>query len=46
MIDQICIKYNIKNYSINPDGSVDVNGDVDLSNKNLEKLPLFFGSVS
>ena len=32
-IHDICKRYNIKNYTINPDGSIDVNGDVDLYNK-------------
>lgn len=45
-IDFICKKYNIKNYTINPDGSVDVDGDVHLSNLELTKLPLKFGRVS
>jgi hypothetical protein len=29
-IENICNKYNIKNYTINTDGSIDVNGNVDL----------------
>jgi hypothetical protein len=45
-IDEICKKYKIKKYSINPDGSIDVNGDVNLSDKNINKLPLKFGKVS
>jgi hypothetical protein len=45
-IDSICKKYNIKNYTINPDGSVDVDGDVSLSNYRFVKLPLKFGRVS
>jgi hypothetical protein len=50
-IDAICKKYGIKNYTINSDGSVDVNGDVDLEyrfgfKKKLDKLPLKFGRVS
>jgi len=45
-IDSICKKYNIKNYTINADGLVDVNGDVDLYNKKLTKLPLKFGKVT
>ena len=28
---------NIKNYTTNSDGSVDVDGDVDISNQNLNK---------
>ena len=34
-IHDICKKYNIKNYSINTDGSIDVDGNVDLSNQKL-----------
>ena len=45
-IEEICIEYNITNYSINPDGSIDVYGDVDLCNKKLTKLPLTFNKVS
>ena len=45
-IDSICKEYGIKNYTINPDGSIDVNGDVDLYNKSLTKLPLKFGRVT
>ena len=44
-IDEICKKYGIKNYTINPDGSIDVNDDVDLCFKNLIKLPLKFNKV-
>ena len=44
-IDAICKKFGIKNYTINPDGSVDVNGDVNLSYRELTKLPLKFGRV-
>jgi len=45
-IDDICKRYNIKNYIINPDNSVDVNGNVHLGRKELEKLPLKFNKVS
>ena len=45
-IDSICKKYDITNYTINDDGSIDVNGSVHLSNKELTKLPLRFGKVS
>ncbi len=41
----ICEKYGIKNYSINPDGSIDVEGSVYLFNMNLDKLPLKFNKV-
>ena len=45
-IESICRKYGITNYTINSDGSVDVNGDVYLSNEGLTKLPLKFNIVS
>jgi len=45
-IDSICEKYGIKNYTINSDGTVDVDGDVYLSRRKLTKLPLKFGKVS
>ncbi len=45
-IREICEKYNIKNYTINPDGSIDVNGDVYISGYRLSKLPLMFDNVS
>ena len=41
-IEEICKKYNIKNYTINPDGSIDVDGYVILSSKGIDKLPLNF----
>lgn len=44
-IDSICKKYGIKNYTINKDQSIDVDGDVDLYNKRLTKLPLKFRKV-
>ncbi|MCK9475633.1 MAG: hypothetical protein M0R46_06935 [Candidatus Muirbacterium halophilum] len=44
-IDAICEKYNIKNYNINDDGSIDVNGNVDLYNRKLKVLPLEFRNV-
>ena len=46
MISLICKRYNITNYTINSDGSIDVNGDVDLINKGLTELPLTFNKVS
>ncbi len=36
----------IKNYKLNDDGTIDVNGDVDLSQINISKLPLKFGRVT
>jgi hypothetical protein len=45
-IDTICEKYNIKNYTINSDNSVDVNDNVYLYNKRLESIPLNFNIVN
>ena len=45
-IHDICEKYNITNYSINPDGSIDVDGNVHLSEMDLIELPLKFNKVS
>ena len=45
-IDFICKKFGIRNYTINEDSTIDVDGDVDLRNKGLTKLPLKFGKVS
>ena len=44
-IKLLCKKYNIKNYSINPDLSIDVEGSVDLYNLKLSSLPLRFSRV-
>jgi hypothetical protein len=43
---EFCQKY-LKNYTINPDGTIDVSGDVKLYGKlgNMEKLPVKFGKV-
>ena len=45
-IESICEKYGIKNYTINSDRSVDVDGDINLRSKELIKLPLKFRNVS
>ncbi len=45
-IIDICNKYGIKNYTINHDGSIDVNGNVYLSPIGLTELPLKFNRVS
>jgi len=48
-IDSICKKYGIKDYTINEDGSIDVDGDVHLSDRRLgilTKLPLKFRNVT
>ena len=44
-INDICKQYRIKNFTINDDGSIDVNGDVDLYGKGFKKLPLKFNRV-
>ena len=46
MISLICKQYGIENYTINPDGSIDVAGDVDLSLEKLTELPLRFNKVT
>jgi hypothetical protein len=45
-IHDICKQYKIENYTINPDGSIDVNGDVFLDNKRLTELPLTFNKIT
>ena len=44
--NQICQKYNISWYTINLDGTGDIDGQVDLSDEYLSELPLKFGRVS
>jgi hypothetical protein len=45
LIEALCKKYDIKNYTINPDGSIDVMGDVSLNSKQLRHIPLKFNKV-
>ena len=45
-IEQICKQYYIKDYTINPDGTIDVDRSVDLENKKLTKLPLKFNKIN
>jgi hypothetical protein len=45
-IKSICEKYDIINYTINTDGSIDVDDDVDLYGKYLFRFPLKFGRVT
>ena len=45
-IHDICKRYLISNYTINPEGSIDVDGDVSIANGRLTKLPLKFNKVS
>ena len=44
-IDKICRDYNIKNYTINSDGSIDVKGNVALYSQELKTLLLRFNKV-
>ena len=44
-IKDICKKYRIKNYTINSDGSIDVDGDVNIAYMKLDKLPLRFNRI-
>jgi len=45
-INSICEKYGIKNYTINGDMTVDVDGDVELDNISLRSIPLKFKKVT
>ena len=45
-ISKICDKFNITNYTINQDGSIDVNGNVDIHRLGLTELPLKFNRVN
>ena len=45
-IESICEEYDITNYTINDDGSIDVDGPVYLSNRQMSKLPLKFRKVT
>jgi hypothetical protein len=45
-IDAICRRYGIRNYTVNSDLSISVDGGVDLHYKKLTKLPVKFKEVS
>lgn len=45
-IEILLKKYKIKNHSIRDNGMVDVNGSVNISDKNFAKLPFTFGIVN
>lgn len=45
-IHQLCVKYEISDYDINQDGSIDVYGNVFLYKKGLTELPLRFNIVT
>jgi hypothetical protein len=44
-IDSICKKLDIRNYTVNGDGTVDVHNNVNIRNRNLWKIPLKFRKV-
>ena len=41
-----CDEMGIKNYTINSQGEIDVNGDVHLIRKNIKELPYKFGTIN
>jgi hypothetical protein len=45
-IKRLLKQYNIKNYTIRPDGLVDVDGEVDLSEQRFTTIPIQFGIVN
>jgi len=45
-IQEICKKYNITNYTINSDGSIDVDDNVNLFSCGVDKIPLNFNRVT
>jgi hypothetical protein len=45
-IIKLCKEYNITKYTINDDYSIDVDGNVDLSSRNLTKIPIKFNNVT
>lgn len=45
-IHSLCKEYDINNYTINDDGSINVNGNVYLSFRKLTELPLNFNEVN
>ena len=44
-IHDICKRYNITNYTVNDDGSIDVNGNVKISFHKFTELPIRFNKV-
>jgi len=45
-IERLCVRYNIRDYHINTDGSVDVYNDVDLGSNKLKEIPIKFRQVN
>jgi hypothetical protein len=44
-IKSICEDYNIKNYTINEDGSIDVDGNVSINRQGIKELPIQFRNI-
>ena len=44
-IEEICEDFNIRNYTINSDGSIDVSGNVIFNNDFMVRIPLKFNKV-
>jgi hypothetical protein len=45
-LEQLLSRYNISDYTIRNDGLVDVNGLVNLSNREFKKFPIKFGKIT
>ena len=45
-IEAWCDEMGIKNYTINPQGEIDIDGDAWLANKDFKELPYKFGKVN
>jgi hypothetical protein len=45
-VESICKEFNITNWTMNTDGTVDVDGDVYMQNNGLSKIPIKFGKVT
>jgi len=45
-VEEILMFFDIEDYNINDDLTVDVNGNVDLSDKRLTRIPITFGKVT
>lgn len=45
-IHEICKSFEIENYTINSDGSIDVDGNLNIFNRNLTTIPIKFNKVS
>ena len=46
LINSICKDLNIRNYTINNDMTVDVDGDVEILNKKFKKIPFKFNEIN